>query len=155
MRAMSSGPVPNDFHWALVFLISFFCGIFQLVWLFIEAGFVKQIDRESKAIALLIGGIVAQVLAFVALFASAAQSEGEEPGPAVIVPFLLFLLVGAVLHIVAVFQMRDSLVRYYNTVEPIHLRLSGVMTFFFAVYYFQYHLTRIATWKKTGYIQPQ
>jgi len=28
-------PVPPDFHWALVLLISFFCGIFQVVWLFI------------------------------------------------------------------------------------------------------------------------
>jgi hypothetical protein len=55
----------------------------------------------------------------------------------------------------AVFQMKDSLENYYNTVEPINLRLSGVMTFFFAVYYFQYHFSRIAAWKKTGYLQPQ
>jgi len=39
--------------------------------------------------------------------------------------------------------MRDALVDYYNTVEPINLRLSGVMTFFFAVFYFQYHFCRI------------
>lgn len=155
MPVMNRGPVPTDFHWALVFLISLFCGFFQLVWLFVEAGFVKQIDRESKAIPLLIGGIAAQVVGFVAFFASAAQSRTEEPSPAALVPFFLFLIIGAVLHLIGVFQMRSSLENYYNTVEPINLRLSGVMTFFFAVYYFQYHFSRIATWKKTGYIQPQ
>jgi hypothetical protein len=155
MPVMSRGPIPNDFHWALVFLITFFCGIFQAVWLFIEAGFVKQIDRESKGIAFLIGSLVTQVLAFVVLFASAAQSRAAEPEFSAFAPFFLFILIGAVLHFVAVFQMRSSLENYYNTVEPIKLRLSGVMTFFFAVYYFQYHFSRIAVWKKTGYIQPQ
>ena len=41
------------------------------------------------------------------------------------------------------FTMRNELERYYNTVEPIGLRLSGVMTFFFGGLYFQYHLNRI------------
>lgn len=153
--AMNSGPIPTDFHWALVFLISCFCGVFQLVWLFIEAGFVKQIDRESKAIALLAGAIASQVVAFVAFFVGIGQSGTEEPGPAAIVPLILFGLTGVVLNLMGIFQMRSSLEKYYNTVEPIHLRLSGVMTFFFNVYYFQYHLSRIAAWKKTGYIQPQ
>jgi hypothetical protein len=30
------------------------------------------------------------------------------------------------------------------------LRLSAAMTFFFNILYFQYHLSRIAQWKKTG-----
>ena len=67
--------------------------------------------------------------------------------------FLLYPIVGlvpAVFGILGVFGMRRSLVTYYNTVEPIGLRLSGVMTFFFAVFYFQYHFMRIANWKQTG-----
>jgi hypothetical protein len=63
--------------------------------------------------------------------------------------------VAAVIYLIGAFQMRSDLEDYYNTVEPINLRLSGVMTFFFSVYYFQYHLSRIAAWKKTGYLQPQ
>ena len=57
--------------------------------------------------------------------------------------------------IVAMFKIRSSLLQYYNTVEPIQLRLSPVMTFFFSVFYFQHHFTRIATWKKTGHLTPQ
>ena len=63
--------------------------------------------------------------------------------------------VAIVLQIVGVFKMRAVLEEYYNTVEPINLRLSGVMTFFFALFYFQYHFSRIANWKKTGYLLPQ
>src|SRR6478609_130748 len=142
------GLIPPDFHWALVLLVNFFCNIFQIVWLFIEAGFVKKIDSESKGIAFLAGSLVTEVVAFVVFFTSIAiNPDRQDPGASVFVPFLLIALAGAVLHFIGVFQMRSSLENYYNTVEPINLRLSGVMTFFFAVYYFQYHFSRIANWK--------
>ncbi len=149
------GLMPPDFHWALVLLISFFCSIFQIVWLFIEAGFVKKVDIESKGIAFLAGSLVTQIVAVIVFFTSIGMNPGRDPFPGVFVPFVLIMIAGTVLHFIGVFQMRSSLVNYYNTVEPIHLRLSGVMTFFFAVYYFQYHFTRIAEWKKTGYLYPQ
>jgi hypothetical protein len=60
------------------------------------------------------------------------------------------MIVGGICAIVGFFNMRKSLVNYYNTVEPMGLRLSGAMTFFFNVVYFQYHLSRIARWKQTG-----
>jgi len=65
--------------------------------------------------------------------------------------FVMLLNVAiVVVMLMAVFGMRKSIVRYYNTVEPIQLQLSGVMTFFFSVLYFQYHFSRIVQWKKTG-----
>jgi hypothetical protein len=40
---------------------------------------------------------------------------------------------------------------YYNSTENIGgLQLSGVMTFFFSTVYIQYHINRLARWKKTG-----
>jgi hypothetical protein len=156
MPAMATGPVPPDFHWALVLLIGFFCGVFQIVWLFIEAGFVKKLDREGKSLAFLIGGMVTSIVAFIVFFTGASVSANrQEPPTAALVAFLLIALAGAVLHFIGIFQMRSSMLNYYNTVEPINLRLSGVMTFFFAVYYFQYHFSRIANWKRTGYLEPQ
>ena len=153
---LNTGLIPPDFHWALVLLVGFFCGFFQLIWLFVEAGFVKKIDPESKAIPYLAGGIGVMIVGFVIFSASSANYNPERDGfPIGFLPFLLLIIAGAVLHLMAVFQMRSSIERYYNTVERINLRLSGVMTFFFAVYYFQYHFTRIANWKRTGYIQPQ
>jgi uncharacterized protein DUF4339 len=150
------GLIPPDFHWALVLLVNFFCNIFQIVWLFIEAGFVKKIDSESKGIAFLAGSLVTEIVAVIVLFTSIGMApDRQDPSPAVFVPFIFIAIAGAVLHLIGVFQMRSSLVNYYNTVEPINLRLSGVMTFFFAVYYFQYHFSRIANWKRTGYLEPQ
>ena len=51
--------------------------------------------------------------------------------------------------------MQSDLEDHYNTVEPINLQLNGVMTFFFGILYFQHHFSRIAQWKKSGYLQPQ
>jgi hypothetical protein len=150
------GLIPPDFHWALVLLISFFCSVFQIVWLFIEAGFVKKIDSESKGIAFLAGSLVTQIVAVIVLFTSIGMNaDRQEPSFAFFVPFIFIMIAGTVLHFIGIFQMRSSLENYYNTVEPINLRLSGVMTFFFAVYYFQYHFSRIANWKRTGYLEPQ
>ncbi len=67
----------------------------------------------------------------------------------------LFSLAAIALVVVGLFQMKSDLENYYNTEEPIHLGLSGVMTFFFGIFYFQHHLSRIAQWKKTGVLQPQ
>ncbi len=67
----------------------------------------------------------------------------------------LLSLVGFVLYFVAVFTMKSGLEDHYNVDEPINLQLSGVMTFFFAIFYFQYHFSRIAQWKKSGVLQPQ
>jgi hypothetical protein len=65
--------------------------------------------------------------------------------------FGVLVYFGAIaLIIMAWFNMRASLLHYYNVVEPYGLRLSGVMTFFFNMLYFQYHLSKIAQWKKTG-----
>ena len=39
--------------------------------------------------------------------------------------------------------MRSELEEHFNTVEPVGLSLSGVMTFFFGGLYFQYHINDI------------
>ncbi len=161
---VAGGPVPPDLHWALVLLIGLFCSIFQIVWLFIEASFVKKIKPESNFLTFLISGVCIQfasiIFFYVGIFALAAATGGNNnppEGPLMVFIILLGCVVlgGIVLQFVGLFKMRDAIQEYYNTVEPINLRLSGVMTFFFAVFYFQYHFSRIAAWKKTGYLTPQ
>jgi hypothetical protein len=153
--AINSGPVSPDFHWALVLLVNFFCNFFQVIWLFVEAAFVKKIDRESKGVALLAGSFLTMIVGIIVLFSSIGVNGQQGPSAAVMFPFFLLIVAGVVLHLMGIFQMRSSIETYYNTVEPINLRLSGVMTFFFAVFYFQHHFTRIANWKRTGYLPPQ
>jgi hypothetical protein len=143
--------VPPDFHWALVLLIGVFtCGLFNYAWLIVEAAFVRKLKSESKGLLFIIiatsvligGGFINGVIT--------AMNHGEGN------PFgALITIAGFVLYLVGVFQMKSDLEDYYNSVEPINLHLNGGMVFFFNVYYFQYHFSRIAQWKKTGMLAPQ
>jgi hypothetical protein len=56
-------------------------------------------------------------------------------------------LIESVAYLVGIFMMRSLLQRHYRVREPIGLTLSGVMTFFFGVLYFQYHLHNIAEFR--------
>ena len=78
------------------------------------------------------------------------EGSKDELGIAIAAIGYLMTLGVLVLYFIAVFGMRSSLHRHYNEVEPYGLRLGPVMTFFFAIFYFQYHFSRIARWKRTG-----
>jgi len=149
----TAGPVPPGMHWALVLLLAVLTrGIFPLVWIFVEAGFVRKIDPKSNAILMLVLYFVMLLVGLgisVAAIVSTPQDQTLALVGAVITPAC------AVFFLIAIFGMRSSLERYYNTVENIRLKLSGLMTFFFSVYYFQHHFKRIADWKHTGRLQPQ
>jgi|ERR1051326_184760 hypothetical protein len=151
MPAAIAGPVPLDFHWALVLLIGVFtCGLFWWAWWIVEGVFVRKLKADSKALLFVI-------LSFACYFTGGfingfmrAMNPGETSHYGV-----PFSLIGLVLFVIAEFQMKNDLEEYYNSVEPINLRINGGLTFFFAVWYFQHHLSRIAQWKKTGILTPQ
>ncbi len=157
-----AGPIPPSLHWALVLLLSILTGIFQYVWMFIQAAFIRRIDSQSKAMMFYAAGIltnfvgmVIAVLFWVFTQRLTNQDPSEFAGAGSLAMITLAFCVGAGLMIAGIFSVRSSMVRYYNSVEPIGLRLSGVMTFFFNILYFQYHLSRIAKWKETVIIYPQ
>ncbi|HEY6392377.1 MAG TPA: DUF4339 domain-containing protein [Bryobacteraceae bacterium] len=153
--AATTGPIPPNLHWALVLIISMFTfGLFGLVWIFVESSFVKRIDPRNISRALLIVAFVLD-FAYVGLTMFAAFAGGTSDATMVAGMGFLIMVIVVVCAILAFFKMRSSLVQYYNTVEPIGLKLSGVMTFFFNIYYFQHHFTRIAEWKRTGRLTPQ
>jgi len=143
--------VPPDFHWGLVLLIGVFtCGLFFSVWMIVEAVFVRKIKPDSKGLMFVIIGVAGSYLGgFANGFISAINHTNPQPLGH------LITIVFAIIFLVAAFQMRSDLEEHYNTMEPINLQLSGVMTFFFAIFYFQHHFSRIAQWKKTGILAPQ
>lgn len=144
----SPWPVPPDLHWLAVLLLSYAtCGLFGLIWMFFQAGFVKKIHPGSPARAFLAGA--AAVLLLGAVWVSYAARTSRGIGP-VELALLLPLYLSMGVFYLGVFSMRRSLLYHYNTVEDIGLRLHPVLTFFFNVVYFQYHFSRIARWKRTG-----
>jgi GYF domain 2 len=135
-------PAPPSFHWVLVLVLALVtCGLFAWVWMFVEATFVKRLDRGSNAI---LYYALALVIAFGGgIYAGLAHSQ-ELQG--------LATIASTVLAIVGHYSIKGSLEAHYNREEPIGLSLSGVMVFFFNVLYFQYHFSEIAKWKARGMI---
>jgi uncharacterized protein DUF4339 len=142
--------VPPDLHWALVLLLSVLTfTLFGWAWLIVQAAYVRRIDNESKGVLL---AVFSLTCAFLGWFTTALSRTWDgEPTPWAGV----FLFVGFILLLGAIFQIRSDLEDYYNVVEPINLQVNGVLTFFCGILYLQYHFSRIAQWKKTGVLTAQ
>jgi len=151
MPTAVAGPVPTDFHWALVLVIGFVtCGLFWWAWWIVEGVFIRKLTSNSKALLFVIFSFVCYFMGGFVKGMMRALNPGESVNYSV-----PFYLIAFLLFVIAEFQMKNDLEEYYNSVEPINLHLHGGMTFFFAVWYFQHHLSRIAKWKKTGVLEPQ
>jgi hypothetical protein len=147
--------VPPAMHWALVLVLgSVTFGIFYIIWVFKQANFVKRIDPSNPA-SNLFKIMILLLVAYIAVLTGAAFTQSTALIATVGAAGGLLDLVMVAINLIAVFKMRASLLNYYNTVEPIGLRLSGAMTFFFNILYFQYHFQRIAQWKQSGVLTPQ
>jgi hypothetical protein len=136
-------PDPPNLHWGLVLLITLLtCGLFSLIWDFVQALWMKRVEPRSKALMYFIIFFVVWLLSLgSSMGRTALVMHGTAPRTSVL--SLLISLAVLVLMIVYRFVMRDSLEEHFNGPEPVGLRLSGVMTFFFGGLYFQYHLNRI------------
>lgn len=131
-------PTPPQLHWALVLLFSILTlGIFMIVWLFVQSTWVRKINPASKVtthyFVYLVLAIFGQILV-----------EGSDNLKAV---GLVVMLASYVVFYIGAYSMRRSMLDHYNSVEPMQLKLSAAMVFLFSVFYFQYHMTRIARWK--------
>jgi GYF domain 2 len=153
--AMAVTPVPPDFHWALVLLLVVVtCTLFWWAWLIVEAVWIRKINPQSKGLLFILLALGSNLVAgFINGVSSALDHAASSPFGG------LFSIASLVLLIVGVFAMRSDLENYYNTTENINLRLDGVgsalLTLFCNVFYFQWHFSRIAKWKKTGVLVPQ
>jgi hypothetical protein len=139
-------PDPPNLHWGLVLLIGIFtCGLFVVVWCFVQAAWMRKVTPRSNALFYYIGYTVVGYGGAILRLALMAQSGFHNQYVALGLPISLFswLLVE-----LAYFDMRSCLEEHFNGPEPIGLSLSGVMTFFFGVFYFQYHFARINEFKR-------
>jgi len=143
--------VPPDLHWLIVLLLSI-TWIFPIVWAFVQSTWARKIDPNSKATILYafwaVGNFIV-IIFYVAAIIGIANND-QQFFQSMMGAEMLVALPTWVLFLIGTFGIRKSMLNYYNTTEPIQLRLSGVMTFFFNILYLQYHMSRIAKWKRTG-----
>ena len=137
----ATGDLPPGLHWALVLLLSVVtCGVFGWVWMFVQAAYMRK-QRPGNTI-LILYAIGLAVVMFGGVCAGVLQQVSGHSESAV--PFQLLEFGGAITILVGHFKLRDAIEEAFN------IQLSGVMTFFFNVIYFQYHLSRIRAYKLTG-----
>lgn len=137
--AVSPYPDPPNLHWAIVLLLAIFtCGLFSIIWDFVQVLWMKRIEPQLKAFPYF---IAYAILTFInGAFSAGSMHNGHYHGSALgglagIAAFVFLILYR--------FAMRDSLERHFNSAEPIGLRLGPIMTFFFGGIYFQYHFNQI------------
>jgi hypothetical protein len=139
-------PLPANLHWGLLLLlVAITRQLFNWIWAFVLANWARKLSGNNKAMVLVAmypGGFLAGIL---------AMTVGEATHTPAMAGIGVFCIVaGAIVYLFGIFKIRDSMEEYYNSRENIGLSLSGVMTFFFSSIYLQYHVNRIARWKKTG-----
>ena len=138
--------LPPNLHWGWLLLLNVITrSFFNMIWAFVQANWARKLSGKNTALVLvamypagIISGAVMAVL-------GSSSEQGSLSGLGGVL-----ILAGVVCLIVSVFKTKAAMEEYYNTVENIGLSLSGAMTFFFSVIYIQYHINRIARWKKTG-----
>ena len=139
-------PDPPNLHWALVLVIGIFtCGLFWVVWLFVQAAWMRKVNVRSNAIFFYIGYVVVSFGGSFLRMGLMAASGFHNRYMAFTIP--LWLITWVLIEL-GYFDMRRSMEEHYNGPEPIGLSLSGVMTFFFGPLYFQYHMSRINEMKR-------
>jgi hypothetical protein len=128
-------PLPPRMHWGLVLLLTLVTfGIFYVIWMFVQANWVRRLNPESNATTLM-------VIYLVLVIAGQAAAENNPEDSVMAVGGALLVIAGWVASFFAFFSMRRSMLEHYNQREPIGLRLSAAMTFFFNVLYFQHHMS--------------
>jgi len=137
-------PLPPNWHWSIVLLLGIFTRqLFNLIWALVQANWARKLSGDNKPMVLVAmypAGMIAGILMTV-FFRGDSGMGGLG---------LVFILAGGIVYVVGVFSIRSAMEDYYNSTENIGLQLSGVMTFFFSTVYIQYHINKIARWKKTG-----
>jgi hypothetical protein len=139
-------PLPPNLHWGWLLLLNVLTrSYFNIIWAFIQANWARKLSGKNSALVLIsmypagvICGGVAIGLAKVEDMSGLAGFGG------------LLVFAGLICMVFGTFQIRSAMEDYYNSVENIGLVLGPVMTFFFGIIYLQYHINRIARWKKTG-----
>jgi hypothetical protein len=134
-------PLAPNLHWAFVLILDVVTRqLFNLIWALVLANWARKLINDNKPMVLVAmypAGIIAGTLTI--LTSSSMAPLGG-----------LFIIAGLIVYVVGIFSIKNAMEEYYNWTEKINLHLSGAMTFFFSTIYIQYHVNRIARWKKTG-----
>jgi GYF domain 2 len=142
-------PDPPNLNWGLELLLGFFTfGLFVIAWNLVIASWAKRVRPASNA---LMYYIIATVLILINFGGSygVVIAIGHHHHPHQSVFSSLIGIASWVVRLIARFTLRDDIEQHFNGPEPLGIRLSAVLTFFFGGIYFQYKLNQINDLKQT------
>lgn len=142
-------PDPPNLNWGLELLLGIFTfGLFVVFWNLVIATWAKRVQPASKA---LMYYIIGTVLIFINFGGSYGIfiALGHHQHPHHHVFSSLIGIASWVVRLIARFLLREDIEQHFNGPEPLGVRLSGVLTFFFGGIYFQYKLNQINDLKQT------
>lgn len=139
-------PLPLNLHWGWLLLLDVITrSYFNIIWALVQANWARKLTGKNNSLVLaamypagMIAGVVAMLMGTIT------------HAPELRMVGVLLIFAGSVCMIAAAYSIRNAMEEYYNSVENIGLSMSGVMVFFFQNIYIQYHINRLARWKKTG-----
>ena len=141
--ATGAYPDPPNLNWGLELLLGFLTfGLFVVVWNLVIAAWAKRVEPASKALMFYIIATVLLVMNFGSSFGAMIELSRHQQYHQNIIGSLI-TIVCWVVRLLARFSLRDTLERHFNGPEPLGLRLSAVMTFFFGGIYLQYKLNEV------------
>ena len=149
---VSRYPAPPDLPWWLALALAAITGgVFIVVWDIVQAAWVRKVQPASNALALYIALAVVYALRLPSSWASINYNIFGGPPVGPHHGFLLFLLwLG--LFLASRSAIRQDLLRHFNGVEHIGLRLNAFFVYIFGGIYIQYHFNRINEAKRAMHV---
>jgi hypothetical protein len=146
--AQESVPLPPNLHWLILLLLVILTRqIFNWIWVFVLANWARKLSGSNRSMVL----VAMYPAGFLAGIMAGAVSVGLGINSSMLMILVSVCIFGGLIaYIFGIFKIREAMEDYYNSRENIGLQLSGAMTFLFNSIYLQYHINRIARWKKTG-----
>jgi hypothetical protein len=146
-------PLPPGMSWVVVLAISLFtCGLFPMIWLLIQANWVRKIDAESKSFLYLVSGFIGLIVVYACAMGIIVLGAASESTSAITTALGSALSFGgfvlyALLYIFAVFQMKSAIETHFGE-EGFPVSMNPILVFFFAPLIFQFEFGRFLEFKK-------
>jgi hypothetical protein len=112
------------------------------VWIYVQAIWLKRAEPESKAIYWYVASDVFRIATAISQIALPQVLSNHE------ILLSLVELTTFALSFYAIFKFKWEMEYHFNKTDPTFLKLGGVMTFFFNVFYFQYYFHEIYRYKQ-------
>ena len=132
-RLQKSMPKAPRLHWGWVLALQLLTrGLFGVIWLVVQANWVRRVNGNSRAFVLSIVNVCALPAFFLLIAIEAFLNAGQTAIGTITAVSIVGIMI---LSIWTTFQLR-----YELECEPIGISLSRFATLFLGVIYFQYHL---------------